>query len=260
MRLNSAPLAGQPGLRRSGLGPTGPTGPAGHPGQLLANTMRNFEPDAGELLAKALDLAVGASALARYATEHTSDARLRTPSAGSRVRARTKSAPCASSWRGRPGQPGGSSGVWGAARGLRRIGPGGAARSVWASPSRPAAGALRAGRARPAAARCRARWTARSVRSAPDGGLEPALSGARSGAATRGGRRVKAGRPRCGRPEAGPRFCAQPAVTGCPLASNLAFLIVSVVPTSRASEPDCTSSLSRCAFGLYTSSQRFSSP
>jgi hypothetical protein len=39
--------------------------------------MRNIEPDASELLVKALDLAVGASALARYASEHTSDASLR---------------------------------------------------------------------------------------------------------------------------------------------------------------------------------------
>ena len=39
--------------------------------------MRNVEPDATELLVKALDLAVGASALSRYASEHTSDARLR---------------------------------------------------------------------------------------------------------------------------------------------------------------------------------------
>jgi hypothetical protein len=39
--------------------------------------MRNAEPDAGELLVKALDLAVGASDLARYAATHTADARLR---------------------------------------------------------------------------------------------------------------------------------------------------------------------------------------
>jgi hypothetical protein len=39
--------------------------------------MRNVEPDAGELLLKALDLAVGASALARYGAGHTRDARLR---------------------------------------------------------------------------------------------------------------------------------------------------------------------------------------
>jgi ferric-dicitrate binding protein FerR (iron transport regulator) len=39
--------------------------------------MRNVEPDATELLIKALDLAVGASALSRYASQHTSDARLR---------------------------------------------------------------------------------------------------------------------------------------------------------------------------------------
>ena len=39
--------------------------------------MRNIEPDATELLVKALDLAVGASALSRYASQHTSDARLR---------------------------------------------------------------------------------------------------------------------------------------------------------------------------------------
>src|SRR5262249_41486242 len=39
--------------------------------------MRDFEPDAGELLVKALDLAVGAADLARYAAAHTADARLR---------------------------------------------------------------------------------------------------------------------------------------------------------------------------------------
>jgi hypothetical protein len=39
--------------------------------------MRNVEPDAGELLVKALDLAVGASALARYGAGHTGDPRLR---------------------------------------------------------------------------------------------------------------------------------------------------------------------------------------
>jgi hypothetical protein len=39
--------------------------------------MRNAEPDAGELLVKALDLAVGASDLARYAATHTADAHLR---------------------------------------------------------------------------------------------------------------------------------------------------------------------------------------
>jgi hypothetical protein len=39
--------------------------------------MRNVEPDAGELLVKALDLAVGASALARYGAGHTGDRRLR---------------------------------------------------------------------------------------------------------------------------------------------------------------------------------------
>jgi hypothetical protein len=39
--------------------------------------MRNAEPDAGELLVKALDLAIGASDLARYAAKHTADARLR---------------------------------------------------------------------------------------------------------------------------------------------------------------------------------------
>ncbi len=39
--------------------------------------MTTAEPDASELLVKALDLAVGASALARYASRHTTDARLR---------------------------------------------------------------------------------------------------------------------------------------------------------------------------------------
>jgi hypothetical protein len=39
--------------------------------------MRNVEPDAGELLVKALDLAVGASALARYGAGHSGDRRLR---------------------------------------------------------------------------------------------------------------------------------------------------------------------------------------
>jgi hypothetical protein len=37
---------------------------------------RGLEPDASELLAKALDLAVGGVALARYAAGHTSDRRL----------------------------------------------------------------------------------------------------------------------------------------------------------------------------------------
>ena len=45
-----------------------------------------------------------------------------------------------------------------------------------------------------------------------------------------------------------------------PLASNLGPSDSQrVVPTSRASEPDCTSSLRRCALGLYISSQRLSS-
>ena len=77
--------------------------------------MRNIEPDAGELLVKALDLAVGASALARYATEHTSDARLRqtfrrfaSTSAHQERALRQQLARTA-------GQPGGSSGVWVAA-------------------------------------------------------------------------------------------------------------------------------------------------
>ncbi|HEX2032941.1 MAG TPA: hypothetical protein VHS99_02035 [Chloroflexota bacterium] len=39
--------------------------------------MSTVEPDAGELLVKALDLAVGGVALARYAATHTADARLR---------------------------------------------------------------------------------------------------------------------------------------------------------------------------------------
>ncbi|MDQ3702128.1 MAG: hypothetical protein M3442_14585 [Chloroflexota bacterium] len=39
--------------------------------------MSTVEPDASELLVKALDLAVGASALARYAFRHTEDAKLR---------------------------------------------------------------------------------------------------------------------------------------------------------------------------------------
>ena len=77
--------------------------------------MRNIEPDAGELLVKALDLAVGASALARYATEHTSDARLRhtfrrfaSTSAHQERALRQQLARTA-------GQPGGAPGVWGAA-------------------------------------------------------------------------------------------------------------------------------------------------
>jgi hypothetical protein len=77
--------------------------------------MRNIEPDAGELLVKALDLAVGASALARYATEHTSDARLRrlfrrfASTSAHQERALRKQLARTS------GQPGGSPGLWAAA-------------------------------------------------------------------------------------------------------------------------------------------------
>ncbi|MGH2353355.1 MAG: hypothetical protein ACRDJN_17260 [Chloroflexota bacterium] len=39
--------------------------------------MRDIEPDAGELLVQALDLAIGGVTLARYAAAHTADARLR---------------------------------------------------------------------------------------------------------------------------------------------------------------------------------------
>jgi hypothetical protein len=77
--------------------------------------MRNIEPDAGELLVKALDLAVGASALARYATEHTSDARLRrlfrrfASTSAHQERALRQQLARTS------GQPGGSPGLWAAA-------------------------------------------------------------------------------------------------------------------------------------------------